>query len=214
LPINSDGLLGGGARPNFPAGTAGKIDVVATGPLTKSPAGDATLPIALRNNTSKAVAHVDITATARDATGTLVATGTSQEVDPGALQPGEVGLAFIYFEIGSALPPADAAYSFQTDSQPADTSSFNIAPLKITEADISGDTIVGTAVNATGKQIQAPYSVNVYCFDSAGNLASTTGTFANENGTLPPLGTASFTVNFYTTPACPSFLVGSTGFYS
>jgi hypothetical protein len=213
LPINSGGLLGGNAKPVFPAGAPGKVDVVGIGPLSTTPAGDSTLPIAVRNNTRAGVSHIDISATARNNTGKLVATGTSQEVDPAQLAPGEVGLSFIYFQIGTPPPPKDATYSFSAQTIPADKSSYNTASLKVTEANLSGGSIVGTGVNKTGKQVQGPYSVNAYCFDAAGHLLSTQGSFADQSGDLAPNASASFTLNLYGT-SCPSYLVGITGFFS
>ena len=67
------------------------------------------------------------------------------------VQPGEVGLAFIYFGPDSALPPADAEYEFTVNTSASNQDFYNTAPLKSTEASASGDAIVGAAVNATGK---------------------------------------------------------------
>lgn len=213
LPINSSGLLAGNAKPVFPAGAPSKVDVVAIGPLSTDPSGASTLPIALRNNTHDGISHIEISATARDSAGKLVATGTNQGVDPAQLAPGEVGLSFIYFQIGSAPPPKDATYSFSTQTLPMDSSSYNTATLKVTEANLSGGSIVGIGLNTTGKSLQGPYSVNAYCFDGAGHLLATEGTYADQSANLTQGASTSFTLNLYDTP-CSSFLVGMTGYFA
>ena len=81
------------------------------------------------------------------------------------MQPGEVGLAFIYFDGSSELPPTDAEYEFTVNTSAADQAFYNTAPLKVTEASASGDAIVGAAVNGTGESVGGPFSVSVYCFD-------------------------------------------------
>ena len=50
------------------------------------------------------------------------------------VQPGEVGLAFIYFGPDSALPPADAEYEFTVNTSASNQDFYNTAPLKGTEA--------------------------------------------------------------------------------
>ncbi|PZR80388.1 MAG: hypothetical protein DLM65_08095 [Candidatus Aeolococcus gillhamiae] len=155
-----------------------------------------------------------MTATARDATGTLRATGQSQETDPSQLAPGEAALSFIYFQIGTAAQiPDTAVYAFTSETVPADTSSYNTATAKVTEAKLLGGSIVGTATNATRAALQGPYNVNVYCFDATGAIVNTSGGFADQNNGVAPGGNLTFTVSLYGA-ACPTFLVGVTGFFA
>jgi hypothetical protein len=210
--FNLNGLLAGTAKPTFTAGAAGKVDVVYTAALVRSDNGSALLPIVIRNNTKQAISHIDVTAEARNASGVLAATGKSQETDPAQLAPGEAGLSFIYFETSSAVP-AGATYSFSFETIPADTSSYNTSTVKVTEANQSGGSVVGTGTNTTGKAIQGPYSVEVYCFSTAGALTNTTGAFTDQSDNVPAGGNVSFTVPLYGT-ACPTFLVGITGYFA
>ena len=164
LPFNASGLLAGTADPHLADGEPGKVSVVQIGPLVEDGIGSATLPFAFRNNTSEGISHVDWTGTARSG-GSIVATGSSQGTIPAQVQPGEVGLAFIYFDGSSELPPTDAEYEFTVNTSAADQAFYNTAPLKVTEASASGDAIVGAAVNGTGESVGGPFSVSVYCFD-------------------------------------------------
>lgn len=95
-PFNSGGFLGSNANPTLPAGDSGKVSVVSQGPLKPDGVGGGSLLFAFRNNTTKAVSHVDFTGTAT-ASGNLVASGQSQGTIPAQVQPGEAGFAFIYF---------------------------------------------------------------------------------------------------------------------
>jgi hypothetical protein len=212
LPLTANGLLKGTAKPTFPAGTPGKIDVVGVGPLDVNPSGDGTLPIAVRNNTNSGVAHIDISATARNSAHKVIATGTNQGVQPAQLHPGELGLSYIYFQVGTAVPKAGATYTFSVASMPADSSSYNTASVKVTEANASAGSIVGTGANTTGKLLQGPYKVDIFCFNGP-HFAFVRSAFTNENNDLQPGGAVSFTVNL-DGAACPTFLAGISGYYA
>lgn len=92
-PFNASGLLGGNAKPNFPDGDPGEVSVVQVGPLDPD---QGILLFAFRNNTSQGISHVDWAATARSG-GKIVSTGSSQGTEPAQVQPGEVGLGYIFF---------------------------------------------------------------------------------------------------------------------
>jgi hypothetical protein len=211
LPFNAGGLLKGTATPSLPAGDPGKVSVVQIGPLDKDASGSAKLPIAFRNNTPDGISHVDWAGTARSG-GAIVATGSSQGTIPAQVRPGEIGLAFIFFQVNTTLPPEDAKYDFTVNSVAANTNSYNTAPLRVTEVNPGGDSLVGGAVNDTGKKGEGPFAVSVYCFDGD-NIKSEHGGFAEQQGPLSPGGQATFTVTLYGAP-CPTFAVGVSGYFS
>ncbi|TCC65684.1 hypothetical protein E0H73_01735 [Kribbella pittospori] len=212
MPITATGLLNGTATPKFPAGAAGKLDVVTVGPLDRGTGGEAVLPIAIRNNTNAAVSHIDINGSARNPAGKLVANGNSQGTTPATLIPGQVALAFIYFEMGGNTPPANAKYAFTAQGTAPGTESFDSADLKVTEAERSGQRLVGTAKNTNSKALEGPYSVQAYCFSPSDKLLSEHGTYAEPDGPLAPGGSVSFSIDLYD-QACPRFLVGSTAYF-
>jgi hypothetical protein len=211
-PFNVSGLLKGDAKPTLPDGDANKVAVIAQAALEKdSGMGSATLTFAFRNNTGEAVSHVDWTATAR-AGGKLVATGSSQGTQPAQIAPGEVGMAFIYFETGKDIPDSGSTYEFTPETSEADTESYNTAPITVVEANRNDSKIVGTATNKTGKPVTGPYGAEVYCF--AGNkITGQRGDFAEEDGDVQPGGSVHFTVDLYDTP-CKTFALGVSGFLS
>jgi hypothetical protein len=211
--LNADHLMAGTATGlEFPAGKLGEVSVVEAGPLESDGYGH-TLPFLFRNNTDASVSHVDVSATARNKSGDLVTTGTSQGTTPAQVPPGGLGFAYIYFDGEAAPPPPDASYAFTFDTSPADQSSYNTGDVRITEAAVSGRSIVGTARNDADATMAGPYSADVACFDRSGALLATVRSYANEDGDLAPGDRVSFTVDLYD-QKCPKYVVGVTGFFS
>jgi hypothetical protein len=211
LPFNASGLLAGSAEPSFPDGEPNKVSVVQIGPMDEPSGGSAELPFAFRNNTSQGISHIDWTATARRA-GSIIATGSSQGTIPAQVQPGEVGLAFIFLRGDLEVQPADAEYQFTVKTSPANQSSYNTAPLKVTEANASRNGVVGSAVNGTGKSVAGPFSVSVYCFQGD-KLLGQHGGFAEQDGPIAAGGQVTFTVDLSGSAVCPTFAVGVDGYF-
>jgi len=207
LPFNASGLLGGTARPHFEDGESGEVSVVQVGPLDTD---QGILLFAFRNNTTEGISHVDWTATARSG-GSIVGTGSSQGTIPAQVAPGEVGLGYIFFENAGALP-GNAEYEFAVETSPVDTTSYNTAPLTVTEVNVVGQAIVGSATNETGASTEGPYSVAMYCF--AGNdLAWYTSSFTEQDGPIEDGGIATFTVDLYG-DTCAKYVIGVDGYFS
>jgi hypothetical protein len=206
-------LLAGNAHPKYPAGVPDRISVVYQAPIQIQPQSVGTsVPIVFRNNTRAAIAHVDISATAKDPGGKIVASGSSQGTDPSAVQPGQWAFAFIYFESGTALAANDTL-SFGFQSMPASTDSFNTAAIQVTQANLSGSSIAGGVQNTTGHSAEGPVSVHAYCLNSAGDPKSVVGGFTSSStGDLASNATDSFQLDLYD-QSCPSFLVGASGYY-
>lgn len=207
-PFNVSGLLNGDAKPTLSAGEVGKVAVIAQGPLDLD---SDTLLFAFRNNTADAISHVDWTATAR-ADGKIVATGSSQGTQPAQVAPGEVGMAYIYFETADAIPKTGATYEFSPETSEANTDSYNTAPLAVGEANRTGDAVVGSATNSTGSPVTGPYRAEVYCFDG-NKLTGRSESYAEEDGDVEAGGTVHFTVELYG-PPCKAFAIGVAGYFS
>lgn len=206
-PWNSGGFLGGNATPTVADGEEGKVSVVATGALDTD---SGTLLMAFRNNTSAAISHVDFTGTAT-AGGKIVASGSSQGTIPAQVQPGEPGFAYIYFSDTASIQATGTEYAFKSTTLPADTSSFNTAPLTVTQADNNGTAIIGAATNNTKKALTGPYSVDIYCL-SGNDLVKEIGDFATESGDIEAGATVSFSTDLYG-DSCETFAVGVSGYF-
>jgi preprotein translocase subunit SecG len=210
VPTQSS-FLAGNAHPQFPAGPNGQVSVVYQAPI--SPQQNGTIvPIVLDNNSSKAVAHVDISGTAKDAAGKIVGSGASQGTYPSVIKPGQWALAFIYFQSSDGLAPSDTM-SFSVNTSQADTSSYNTAAVQVTQANMSSSgSITGGVQNTTGHVVTGPISVDAYCFDAKGHPVYEQGGFTSGSGDLAPNATDSFQIDF-NDQQCPSYLVGASGYY-
>ncbi len=209
VPTQSS-FLSGNAHPQFSAGPAGKVSVVYQAPISPQQNGTA-VPIVLDNNTSKAVAHVDISGTAKDASGKIVGSGDSQGTYPSVIMPGQWALAFIYFQSSDGLSSSDTM-SFSVNTSPADTSSYNTAAVQVTQANMSSGSITGGVQNTTGHIVTGPISVDTYCFDSNGHPVYEQGGFTASSGDLASNATDSFQIDL-SGQQCSSYLVGASGYY-
>lgn len=189
----------------------GQVSVVYQAPIQPQSFGTS-VPIVFRNNSNAAIAHVDISAAAKDSAGKIVASGASQGTDPSTVQPGQWAFAYIYFGPSKLAVNDTLSFSFQTT--PASTESFNTAAIQVTQASPSGSSIAGGVQNTTGHPVQGPISVHAYCLNSAGDPTSVvTGFTSGSSGNLALDATDSFQLDLYG-QSCPSFLVGASGYYS
>jgi hypothetical protein len=186
------------------------MSVVYQAPITPQTTGT-DVPIVIRNTTSAGVAHVDITASTRDAAGKIIASGQSQGTDPSVIQPGQWALSFIHYDPGTSLAANDTlTFSFQTS--PVSTTNYNTAAIQVTQANAVGTSIAGGVQNTTGHDVTGPISIDVYCLNGSGQPTYIQGGFTSGQGDLAANATASFQVDLYGRQ-CTSFLVGASGYY-
>jgi hypothetical protein len=207
LPLDTNGVLGGNTSlTDLPAGEPGQISAVR---VSDSTALSGSVPFIFRNNTDETIAHVNVTATIRDADGKLAASGDNQGTAPAQIPPGGLGMSYLY--IGDAELPADADIEFTFSPSPADTSPFNTGDLTVTELEPTNEGIVGVATNQTDGTLSGPYSIWIYCFDDNAIEDVRTG-FGNEDADTPPGGTVSFSERL--PDGCTDYLVGVTGYFT
>lgn len=207
LKFNASGILGGTASPSLPDGTKGQISVVQLGTLDR---GLRVLPFVFRNDENRDYANIQWSATVRS-NGAIVASGSSHENTPSLVRSGELGLGSIYFDNADAIPDG-AQYEFSINRSALETGLYHTADLKITEANNSGGSIVGTAQNRTGHELMGGPMIGVYCFDGDKVISQMTG-FTDQQGRIADQGTVSFSVNLMGAN-CPTFAVGASGYLS
>jgi len=186
VPTDEDvtfaGLLVVGDPPEIPEGTAGELVVAMQGPGSGSIA-----PVLVRNNTDDMVYDVVVEGIARDAAGTLVATGHSQQMLPTAVPAGGIAFSYVYFEAGLT---GSEMFEYQVGASATDTS--GAATLPISEATIVERDVVGLVDNPGTNPIPAPL-VGLACFDDAGELTyAYWGT--TDGDAIAPGGFAGFTL--------------------
>ncbi|MHB8220961.1 MAG: hypothetical protein ACYDHU_11680 [Acidimicrobiales bacterium] len=173
-------------------------------------AKDATVvPFIAWNGTSHPVSTVDVSGSV-SVNGSIVASGSSQDVQPKDVAPGQAVFGMVYF--GHAVP-SGASVSLSATST-SGTSKYQ-TDVQVSQANyVSGSTtttlptIAGAVTNTGSTTVHSPISVAIYCF--TGNaLTAVTGTFVSGTANLAPGASGSFSTSV---PAsCTTFLVGASG---
>jgi len=163
------------------------------------------VPIIVRNNTSDAVGNIEIAGTARDDSGALVGSGSSQGLKPVIVAPGEIAYGYVYFDTEMAGSTFD--YQFSIDAQPAGEYFF---PVTITEINTTGDQIIGAVTNQNDFEVTGPIGADGICFGPDGAIVDTIGSYLEQDD-LPAGGVGSFSIDLYGEP-CPIGLVSASGY--
>lgn len=192
-----------------PAGDGSGLEVVMIGTPTSS-----SLPVVVRNNTADPAYRIDVTATARNAEGTLVASGSSHGFTPTLLQPGEWAFGYVYLGAEIALDQVDLDFSLSSRGIAPDRS-FPSLDIEVVEAELftdgRRDRIVGSVRNPHDVELRWPVSVDYACFDDD-RLVGVGGS-SLDGDDLAAGATGSFTINLYgNTGACSAWAVTSSGY--
>lgn len=207
-PITANSLLLGNLAPTYPAGEADRVAVVRTGKLVRTVGSE--LVVVVRNNTARPVASVQVAAAGRDMAGQIQVTGAAQGSYPAVLAPGELGLAYVVFK---ERVRSDLDFTFTTTSSTPAEGTFGDASGKVTEANRVGNTLVGTITNTTGRPLQGPYAVAVFCLSKDGAPTSVQYSFDDLTGNVAPGDVRPFSVRIYG-DTCRRYIVGSRSFYA
>jgi hypothetical protein len=208
VPTDEDATFAGlfvvGDPPVIPEGTAGELVVAMQGPGSGSIA-----PVVVRNNTDDVVYDIIVEGIARDAAGTLIATGHSQQMLPYAVPAGGIAFSYVYFEAGltpGGLPEVvvtnvegdvvsggdQATEMFEYQVRASETYTSGVSTLPISEATIVERDVVGLVHNPGTNTVPAAL-VAVACFNDAGEL--TYAYWGSTDGDeIAPDGFAGFTL--------------------
>jgi hypothetical protein len=187
-------FVGGNRSPRLPSGQQGRLSVVAKGVY------DGSLPIIVRNNTSRTVNGIYVTGLATSASGRILATGDSQGFHPSLVKPGEITIGYVFFR-DAQLPP-NARYRLSV----AENRSTAQKDLVMTKASFATDRVIGIARNPRATEASLPAGT-VACF--VGNRLLDTYEDPSDQITVRPHGTLIFQVEVF--DACPTFLVTAYG---
>jgi hypothetical protein len=164
-------LIQGNQSPPLPAGTPGKVAVIASGALAQliQPDGPDSLviPVVIRNNTTKTQSGIQLTALAK-LNGKLVGTGTSQvNFQPLTIKPGQIALGYAYFQ---SLVPTTASIAYTVTTGNSITYDVNLPVTASSLTPVAGgyQDLIGTVKNTTKKKLSPGALVYGICFNSAG----------------------------------------------
>lgn len=175
-PLSSP-FLGGTNVPLLGEGTEGELEVVATGTFDGT-----ALPVMVRNRTPEGLLRVEVSATARNSNGEILATGSDHGLSPNVVEPGDVTFGYIYF--GRMDLPPDVTFDFVVEAEATDGSiaAFeNIRDLEVVNHRVAGNQLVGEARNMHSVTVEGPIRVSVVCFNEVGDLVGYHGGFTDQD---------------------------------
>jgi hypothetical protein len=165
----------------------------------------------VRNNTADTLYNLEVTGVARDAAGTLAASGSSQGFEPVVVEPGEWAMGYVYFDIDVLTGNETFEWQTQFDTDPGFIGELE---LTVSEAELTagdyGQQVVGIATNNNTEPVTGPNSVAVACFDGPNLLGVESGYTDGED--IPAGGFSPFTVDLYDNETCPAMAVAASGY--
>lgn len=185
---------------------AGALEVVLEGPTDGS-----SVPLIVRNNTDHPVYNVSVEGLARGADGSLVGSGSSLDLEPSTLQPGEWAIGSVYFDYD--ILDGTETFMFQTayDTTPG---FLNDVPLTVGEATLNesgfSPVIVGILLNEGDVAASLP-RVMIGCFGDDGTLLGVESGYG-EADEVAPGGFTSFSADLYDIDDCPNFAIAASGY--
>lgn len=206
LPPNANPALAVVGVDTLPAGEPGKLSVIAQASELSS---SGSLPIVVRNMTDKPVARIQVTGTARDASGTLVGSGSDQGFTPFVVGPGEIAFGYVYFGF-DGVPEGTTFELSVSGSKPGDVFLGGV-DLVVAEQNRTGDSIVVALRNDTDKEISGPISLDLMCFDEAG-VPTGTGFGFTDQDTAAPGATVTGTISIILARGCDRYILGGSGY--
>lgn len=141
---------------DLPAGDPG-LAVIAAGP----PSRFGVIAVLIRNNTDSPVYNLDVSATARDAAGSVLGTGPGRDIAPSLVPPGGIAFGRILFE-GTPLDGATIEYMVTGDT--TNRTIFIPSDLEIVEHNLVGGNIVGSLLNSHSTALDSVEAF-VICLD-------------------------------------------------
>ena len=133
--------------------------VIAAGP----PSDFGVIPVVIRNNTDAPVYNLEISATARDAAGSVLGTGPGRDIVPALVPPGGIAFGRILFE---DTPLDGATIEYLVTGEPDPGTIFIRRNLEVIEHNLVGGNVVGTLLNSNTAALDL-INVAVICFDDA-----------------------------------------------
>lgn len=141
---------------DLPTGDPGLV-VIAAGP----PNDFGVIPVVVRNNTDVPVYNVEISATARDAAGSVIGTAPGRDIAPNYVPPGGIAFGRVLFE-DTPLDGTTVDYVVTGDTGPGEI--FSYRDMEVVEHNLVGGSIVGLFLNIHNTALDL-MSGTVICFD-------------------------------------------------
>jgi hypothetical protein len=194
-----------GVEPALDA-TDGEVAVAAIAPVDDS----GSFPMIVHNGTDQPISRVEVSGAAVGSDGATVSSGSSQGFEPNVIEPGGIGIGYVY--VSYDLPDGLTLEQISIDYTTGLGDFENIVGVDVTDVSSSADRVTGTLTNPHDVGIDGPVSVGLACLDDAGALMGVHSTFADRDA-IDSGGSSTFTVESYGRPLdCAGIILGASGF--
>jgi hypothetical protein len=204
-PRNSAAIEGNGTPP-LAVGEPGAVSVISGAYIGDQTFDSTRMFFVVRNNTGGSVDAIEVAYTVRDSNAGLLASGTTTNMYPWYVGPGEIGFGSGF--IREMALPSDAAVETQVSSEPSDGQAYILQP-SIQEHTLQGENVVAIIRNDTGSSLTLA-SAGAMCFLEDGAISWFDTGFADLDP-IPVGGTSPVTVGVGGAE-CPIYLISSYGF--
>lgn len=186
--------------------TDGEVTVAAIAPADNS----GSFPMIVHNGTDQPISRVEVSGAAVGSDGTTVSSGSSQGLEPNVIEPGGIGIGYVYASMD--LPDDVTLEQISIDYTTGLGDFENIVVVDVTDVSASAERVTGTLTNPHDVGVDGPISVGFACLDDGGALVAVHSTFADRDG-IDPGGSSTFTVEFYGRALdCAGVILGASGF--
>jgi hypothetical protein len=204
-PQAHSSLYTDGAEPDLNT-TDGEVTVAAIASID----GSGSFPMIIHNGTGQPISRVEVSGAAVGSDGTTVSSGTSQGFQPNVIEPGGIGIGYVY--AGFDLPDDVTLEQISIDYTDGLGRFENITAVDATDVSASAERVTGTLINPHDVEVDGPISVALACLDDGGALVSVHSTFADRDA-IDPGGSSTFTVDSYSrTFDCAGIILGASGY--
>lgn len=150
-------IVGANITPDdLPPGDPGLV-VVTAGPPNKF----GNIPVVVRNNTDSPIYNLQISATARDAAGSVLGTGSGSDLVPIYVPPGGIAIGGVYIR-DTPLDGAEIEYLVTGEADPG--SIYTRHSLEVVEHNLVGGNIAGSLLNSSNSTLDF-VNISVVCLD-------------------------------------------------
>jgi predicted small secreted protein len=204
-PQPHSSLYTDGVEPNLDT-TDGEVTVAAIASMDDS----GSFPMVVHNGTDSPISRVEVSGAAVGSDGSTVSSGSSQGFEPNVIEPGGIGIGYVYVSLD--LPEDVTLDQISIDYTTGLGDFENIVVVDVTDVSASADRVTGTVTNPHDVGIDGPISVSLACLDDAGALMGVHSTFADRDA-IDPGGSSTFTVESYgRTLDCAGIILGASGY--
>ena len=193
----------------LPEGEAGEVSVVAMSASDHN----TTFPFIVHNQTDEAISRIEVSGRAVDDDGGTLGTGSSLDVSPNVVLPGEYAFGYVYLDSSDRELPAGASIpELRVDFTEGIDRYESIVSLDIENfEELSNGDITGDVANPHDIPVSSSVAINTVCLSDDDQV--THGNTYSDSDSVDAGDSSTWTLSFYRdTPECTVRLLSAHGY--